>query len=151
MKIGSILRAFQAPPSTPPLGASCNDVLALYPKARPTDGHEAFAGQVLRSDDGDDTFHFVSVAGRLEEAVYSTRWSSLSRKALGRKLKYFLDAYGGADNFEIKLDNGFGYTIHRDDKLVWALYSYACDVFSVGRMSEGEMVLLDWQTRGEVT
>jgi hypothetical protein len=92
----------------------------------------------------------VFVKGQLVHAIFNTRWSSNTRKGVGRKLKYFLDAYGGADTFEIVLDNGFGYTIERNDKAIFALYSYASDVFSVGPMRNGKVVLHDWETRDDV-
>jgi len=99
----------------------------------------------------DDQFHFVFVNNRLEEAVFNTRWSSDNPHALGKKLEYFLNAYGGADNYEVSLDNGFGYTIERNDKAVFALYSYACDVFSVGLTRDGQVFLRDWERRDEAT
>lgn len=140
-----MIRAFKAPPATPALGATTADVRKMYTSAGPCAQKPSFQGRVLWEQRGEDTFHFVMVDGRLQEIIYSTRWSSHSGKALGKKLEYFLNAYGGAENFEIVLDNGFGYTIHRNDKAVWALYSYAADVFSVGYIHNGKMAMLDWE------
>ncbi len=71
----------------------------------------------------------------LEDEVHSVVYntSTYRRFALQRrkKLLWLLDAHTGDSAWEFVLDNGFGLTWNREDKLAQARYSYVADIFSV--------------------
>jgi hypothetical protein len=138
------------PPLTPAIGATVQQALWLYPGACSIAANQTFKGTVYRFVRGEDKVHLVFSNDQLLEVVFDTRWSSQTAKATAKKVNYLLDAYGGADEYDVILDNGFGLTMHRRDKCLYAQYSYACDVLSVGVMSDGEIQTLDWELRDAV-
>ena len=124
--------------------------LWLYPNACPIAANQTFNGTVYRFVHGEDKVHLIFLNDRLQEVVFDTRWSSQTPKAMGKKVKCLLDAYGGANEFDVILDNAFSFTMHRRDKHLYAQYSHDCDVLSVGMMTDGEMQTPNWELRDAV-
>ena len=143
-------RDYSRPPPAPAIGATLQQVLWRYPSASQIARNPTFEGSVYLFAHGEDKVHLVFVGDALVEAVFNTKWSSQTVKAVRKKVKYFLNAYGGMAEYDVVLDNGFGITMHRKDKRLYAQYSYACDVFSVGLMSDGKIQPYNWELRDAV-
>lgn len=132
------------PPITPNLGISPEQASALYPQARKVRSKRGYPGIVLCAASEEEQVHLVFEKERLVEIVFDTSWRRGTEKSRRDKLSYFLDAYGGESKFKVVLDNGFGYTLVRKDKLVSAMYAYQADVFTATEMASGEIAYRDW-------
>ena len=132
-------------PAIVELGATLQDLQSTYSPLTPAPARPAFQGQVFAFDTQREHISFRFSEGRLTEIIVNTTWFRSTPEARERKLRYFLDCYGGQSNFNLLLDNGFGYTLERRDRRVFVLYSYVCDIVTVGRMKRGRIDLPDWE------